>query len=181
MNKVTYQVATALLDEGLVGVVPTDTLYGLIAGVDNVDAIEHVYRLKRRDSDRPCIVLIDDVKRLDHFNVVPNDRELEMLKDLWPGPNSVIFKAERAPEYLTRQTDTLAFRVPADEVLRRFLRDTGPIIAPSANLENMRPATSIEEAYLYFGEEVFYVDGGERTGPASRLVKIEREKVIVIR
>ncbi len=181
MNKVTYKTAVSLLREGFIGVVPTDTLYGLIAVTDSEDAVERVYNLKRRESCKPCIILTDSVERVYSFGISLEKKELSILEELWPGPNSVIIEVKKAPKYLTRSTGTLAFRVPNDEDLRDFLKETGPVVAPSANLENMKPAASIKEAYLYFGEEVFYVDGGDRTGPASRLMRIEDDKIKVIR
>ena len=43
----------------------------------------------------------------------------------------------------------------------KYLEQTGPLIAPSANLQGQPPAKNIQEAYEYFGDAVdLYVDGG---------------------
>jgi L-threonylcarbamoyladenylate synthase len=76
----------------------------------------------------------------------------------------------------------LAFRLPADEELRAFLRETGPLIAPSANPEGKSPATTIAEARTYFGEMVdSYQEAGILSGAPSTLVTIEEGKIRILR
>src|SRR5204863_149383 len=65
-------------------------------------------------------------------------------------------------EYLHRGTNTLALRLPKDESLQNLLKKTGPLIAPSANVEGLPPAKNITDAKKYFGDGVdLYIDGGE--------------------
>jgi len=55
-------------------------------------------------------------------------------------------------------------------------------VAPSANLEGKPPAKTITEAKKYFGDKVdFYVNSGKIIGPASILIQIKNNKIIVIR
>jgi len=81
---------------------------------------------------------------------------------------------ESTPEWLPRAEDgTIAFRRPADEELVRLLRQTGPLLAPSANPQGELPALNIKEAKHYFKDEVdLYIDGGfAASRPPSRLVR----------
>jgi L-threonylcarbamoyladenylate synthase len=85
-------------------------------------------------------------------------------------------------EFLSRGTDSIAFRLPSDERVRELLKRTGPLVAPSANLEGQPPATDIVSAKNYFGDAVdFYLDAGELEGKASTLIRIDDDGETLIR
>jgi L-threonylcarbamoyladenylate synthase len=66
--------------------------------------------------------------------------------------------------------------------LRALLRETGPVIAPSANPQGMKPAGMIAEAKAYFGDTVdFYVDSGRLSGEPSTVVRVEEGNLTVVR
>lgn len=163
------------IKEGAVGVIPTDTLYGLVASVLDPKAVQRVYDLKQREASKPCIVLIDRPERALEFGVP--EAELEMVAPHWPGPLSVVFsKIDDRFAYLRRDIGEPPFRVPDDEGLRAFLAKTGPLIAPSANLEGQPPVKDMPEITEVFGDKIdFAVDGGEIEGPPSTLVKINAD------
>lgn len=143
---------------GAIGVLLTDTLYGVVAQADNESAVARVYEIKNRTYSKPPIVLIGDISQL----YDPLDDEIaSIVNGLWPGKNSIVLPAPSAPEWLVRGSDGVAYRLPDHAGLRDLLRQTGPLIAPSANPENRPPAKTIGEAQGYFGDSVdFYVDSG---------------------
>ena len=164
-----------ILRSGGVGVLPTDTLYGIVASALDPDAVSRVYTLKERDPAKPCIVLIPDIDVADEFGVVLSESLRERLASYWPGPYSILLPTvDETFSYLDRGSGYIAFRIPDDENLREFLRASGPLIAPSANTEGDAPATTVSTARAYFGDDAdFYVDGGECDGKASTLLSIE--------
>jgi len=83
--------------------------------------------------------------------------------------------------YLHRNTNTLAFRLPAKKELLRILLITGPLSAPSANWEGYPPATTITQVKKYFGNKVFYLNGGKINGKPSTLVKLTKNKLEILR
>lgn len=147
-----------LLKNGKTAVIRTDTLYGLVASANDESAVERVYTIKHRDPKKSCIVLIDHPS-----SAYSHDHELEIdIAMLHDEPTSFLISGDAAPDWLLRTNDELAYRVPANDDLRQLLKQTGPLIAPSANPEGLPPARTIEEARAYFGEAVdCYVDGGE--------------------
>lgn len=161
----------AMLQAGKVGVIRTDTLYGLVCQAGNEQAVERVYRLKGRDDHKSPVVLVASIGQL--FDV-PTDIEKMTLEEHWPGKVSVILSSQEAPVWIRRDNASVAYRLPDDEKLRKLLFATGPLIAPSANPQGESPAMDIAEAKAYFGAEVdFYIDGG-RVGDAlpSRLLRV---------
>lgn len=171
------------LKQGGIGVIPTDTLYGMVASAWNETAVERGYILRNRDLEKACIILIADIADLEIFSVHPSSKEREWLGSVWPGKVSVLLSCPHADlRYLTRGTGNLAFRIPDDESLRAFLRETGPLIAPSTNPQGENPAETIAEAKEYFGDAVdFYIDGGMLQSLPSTIVKLENDCVTVIR
>jgi len=147
-----------MLRAGAIGVLRTDTLYGIVALATNESAVERVYAVKNRTSTKSPIVLIADQSQM--FEPAPATLK-DVLGELWPGPNSVIIPSTDAPEWITRGNGSVAYRQPDSSRLLRLLAATGPLVAPSANPEGQPPAKSWGEAQGYFGDTVdFYVDGG---------------------
>lgn len=174
-----------IVREGGVGVLPTDTIYGLVASALNRKAVEKVYKLKKRTPDKPSIILISSLENLRSFKISLDNRPqtINYLQKLWPNPVSVILSCAYPEfEYLHRGANSLAFRMPNHPELLELLKETGPLIAPSANLEGQTPAETIEQAREYFGNQVdFYIDGGKLTREPSTLISIADGQVKVLR
>ena len=175
--------AITLLKKGKVGVLGTDTIYGLVGSALNPQVVERIYRLRYRNFRKPMIVLIGALADLDFFKIKLAEKERNLLVKIWPGKISVILPCLSDKfEYLHRGTETLAFRIPERPMLADVLKKTGPLTAPSANPEGRPPAYTIEEAKKYFGDEVdFYLDAGRLDGFPSTLVALENGKMLIKR
>jgi L-threonylcarbamoyladenylate synthase len=172
-----------VLKRGGIAVIPTDTIYGVVCSALSPEAVERLYTVRGRNGRKACIVLIDDPKRLAEFGITLTGEERVLLERVWPGKVSVVFPTPGGDlRYLHRGGGSTAFRVSADEELRALLRDTGPLLAPSANPEGRSPATTIGEARAYFGETVdAYLDGGQIVGSSSTITQIQNGKFVIIR
>ena len=163
--------AAERLSQGEVGVLPTDTLYGLVASALKPAAVERAYELRKRELGKPMIVLISGWDDFERFGIAVDERTRALLEKVWPGPVSVVLPAAApALTYLHRGTGGIAFRMPVKPQLRDMLKAIGPVVAPSANLAGEPPATNMAEAEAYFGDDIFYVDEGELNNPPSALV-----------
>lgn len=166
-----------------IAVIPTDTIYGIVACATNEASVKKVYAIKKRTPDKPFIILIADIADLAIFNVILPIDLLTQLKDYWPGPNSIILSCDNSKfDYLSRGTKSLAFRLPDDKKLTDFIRKTGPLIAPSANPEGQKPAVDIKDAIGYFNNQIdYYVDSGRIIGNPSTLIDFTSGYPIKIR
>ena len=197
-----------ILKKGGVGVIPTDTIYGIVGSALSHRAVNRIYRLRHRRPDKPMIILIDSLDDLKIFGIKIGDKTRKLFKEFWPGNVSILLPcASKKFFYLHRGTKQLAFRLPAKRSLRRLLAITGPLVAPSANFEGKPPAKTIREARNYFGEKVdpvrgrprqqasatgtsgrpasngvdFYVDGGKLISKPSTLVTLNSGKISILR
>ena len=167
-------VVADMLRAGAVGVLPTDTVYGIVGSALRKDAVEKIYRLRRRDLRKPMIILIASARELARFGIAPAAAQREVLRRVWPGKVSVVLPClGRKFGYLHRGTRSLAFRVPDAAWLRRLLAATGPLVAPSANFEGGPPAKTVSAARRYFKDRVaFYGDVGRLDSRPSTLISI---------
>ncbi|MCK4588648.1 threonylcarbamoyl-AMP synthase [Candidatus Woesebacteria bacterium] len=172
-----------VIKKGGVGVIPTDTIYGLVGKALSRKTIKRVYKLKQRNPKKPSIILIGKIDDLKLFRIKLNENTKKFLQKYWPGKVSVILPCPyKKFSCLHRGTKTLAFRLPNYSELVDLLKKTGPLIAPSANPESEEPAKTIKEAKRYFGEKVdFYADVGQLESLPSTLISIKDEKVGVLR
>jgi L-threonylcarbamoyladenylate synthase len=179
----TWQEATKILKKGGVGVLPTDTIYGLVGSTFSKGAVENVYKVRGRDEAKPCIILISSYKELEKFGI-----QTEPFS-FWPGKVSVIIhlshkEALREFRYLHRGTGTLAFRMvsPRHKNLFTLIKKVGPLVAPSANPQGLAPSENITQARKYFGDTAdFYVSSGTKKSKPSTLVVYKDGKITVIR
>lgn len=165
------------IQTGEVGVIPTDTIYGIVGSALSPKIVERIYTLKGRDEHKPFIILIGKEEQLSLFSIT--ERNISYWKE--ERPTSVIFKiVDEKWQYLHRGTNSLAFRFPQNKELQEFLKETGPLVAPSANPQGEEPASTIDEAKEYFADTVdFYIDGGVKEGTPSRIISlVDGEKII---
>lgn len=176
------QVAETIKKEG-VGVLPTDTLFGLVGSAFSKEAILKIYKIKERNPKSPFIILISSIGDLEKFNIKLDENSKIFLQKNWPGKTSVIFDCpDKKFEYLHRGTKSLAFRFPNKSNLVNLIKKTGPLVAPSANPEKERPAQNITEAQKYFADQVdFYVLGKVSSNLPSTLIEIKNGKIKVLR
>lgn len=168
-----------LLLNGGAGLLPSDTIYGLSCRALDEAAVEKLHKLKGRDSDKPFIVLISDIKMLDLLSISP--KQARLVDKYWPGSLSAILPS-LAPGYLTRGTQSLAVRLPDYPELSKLINEVGPLVSTSANLQGQEPVKNMAAARALFGDKLdFYVDAGELNNPPSTLAVVADGKLRVVR
>ena len=157
------QSSVQIVKSGGVGIIKTDTIYGFVASAFNISAVERVYKIKHRSTAKKCIILAADYEQLKPFNIKDYHVYKNKVNKYWPGPYSLILPVFGDDyRYLTLGTPDLAFRVPQNDQLTDYLLQTGPLIAPSANLESEPTVESAQQAEKIFKDSVdFIVDGGK--------------------
>lgn len=156
------------------GVIPTDTIYGIVGLALNPQTVEEIYALRKRAIDKPLIILISALNDLEKFGIKLTKVQADFLKKIWPNPVSVVLPCTLVNfTYLHRGRKSLAFRMPKNDELLQILKKTGPMVAPSANIEGEKVAESIDQAKKYFGNTIaIYVDGGKLKSKPSTIVQL---------
>lgn len=137
--------AAALIREGKLVGLPTETVYGLGANALNPEAVRDIFEAKGRPGDNPLIVHISCMEELQPLIAAPPSPFAQRLAEAyWPGPLTMIFpRSEIVPLRTTGGLETVAVRMPAHPIAREVIRRSGlPIAAPSGNRSGRPSPTS---------------------------------------
>lgn len=180
LNELSDSQIPQLIKDGCVGVLPTDTIYGLVCSAHSKEAVERLYTLKPREL-KPGTVVAANVEQLATLGI--DKKYLDRVAHLWPNPISIVLPNGEGIGYLDQGLLSIPVRIPRRPELTELLLQTGPLLTTSANDPDCPPSTNMSEAQAYFGEKVdFYVDGGDLSGrPPSTIIKLIEEKIQVIR
>lgn len=169
------------IKNGAVGVMPTDTIYGLVGSALLPKTVRKIYRLKNRPTNLPFIILISGWSDLKKLKIDLSRADKKILNLLWPEKISVILPS-LDNKYLHRGTKSIAVRWPANKELVDLIRKTGPLIATSANIHNQTVANNIRQAIHYFDNKIdFYIPAGEIKDKPSTLISLLDGKISLVR
>jgi L-threonylcarbamoyladenylate synthase len=180
-----WQKAEEILKKGGVAIIPTDTIYGIVGSTFSKKTVERIYKLKGRNKNKPFIVLISSYENLKKFGIRMKEKQAKILGKFWPGKVSIILSCSfKKFEYLHRGAQSIAFRMISSKNKNLFnlIKKVGPIVAPSANPQNLPPAKNIKEAKQYFKDKVdYYLSSGTKNKEPSTLVEYKNDKITVLR
>jgi L-threonylcarbamoyladenylate synthase len=162
------------LHAGQIVILPTDTVYGLVASADGPEPTERLYALKGREASKPSALMTVDVETL--LDCVPelHGRAEEIVRTLLPGPYTLILpNPARRYRWLTGTTpDSIGVRVPQlPASAARVVSAVGAVASTSANLTGGPDPRTVEEIPAELRERVAaIVDAGELPGLASTVL-----------
>ena len=183
-EKAIYEASQAIKSGELV-IFPTETVYGIGADGLNYEAVSNIYKAKGRPSDNPLILHVCD---LDMVRDV-TDCDLGVLEKLakafWPGPfTAVLKKSEKVPLITTGGLDTVAVRIPDNDIAVELIRKSGtPIAAPSANISGKPSPTKPEHVIHDMSGKVKIILCGDkcRVGIESTIIDLTNEEPMILR
>lgn len=172
--------ATQLLIEGAIGVIPTDTVYGVVARAHDPQAVTRLYKLKEREG-KPGTLIAASLQQLEELGL--KHRYLKAVEQYWPGAVSVVIPCGPELTYLHQGKFSLAVRIPDNSEIRALLEQTGPLLTSSANHPGEPTSVTVQQARDYFADGVdFYVDGGDLSNrPPSTVIRIVDDAIEVLR
>jgi tRNA threonylcarbamoyl adenosine modification protein (Sua5/YciO/YrdC/YwlC family) len=145
--------AAALLTQGGVLAVPTDSSYALVCHLDDKTAADRLRSLRGVDDKHHLTLLCRDLSELSNYAKVDN-QQFRLLKAATPGPFTFILEATKeVPRRLSHPSrKTIGLRVPEHRVLLELLAQHGaPLLAttliPAGETEPLNDAQDIRERY----------------------------------
>ena len=177
--------AAALIRQGGVVIIPTTGLYGLAADAFNPGALDRIYRIKRRDTQKALLVLIDSMEMLDSVSgeITPAGRKL--MNHFWPGGVTFIVPARPGiPPRLTGGSHKVGVRWVRHPVAAALVRRLGtPLTGTSANISGTGGCARIDQIDKVVLDAVDLVlDAGPLAGgPGSTVADITGLKPTMLR
>ena len=176
--------AKKYLDKNYCIGVPTETVYGLAANAYSNQAVQKIYKLKKRPKSNPLIVHyygINDLKK----DCLFNKNFLKLYKKFSPGPITYILnltKNSKISKIVTNKKNNLAVRFPKHKIFRKLLRKLDyPLAAPSANISSKLSAVQSSDIKEDFGNKIKYIlDGGKSNiGLESTIIDLRKKPKIL--
>lgn len=180
--------AAVIVKAGGIVAFPTETVYGLGANVFDIKAVRKIFKAKGRPRDNPLIVHIASKKEIHRVANLKRLNTLRLVKRLisafWPGPLTLVLpKARKIPAVVSAGLQTVAVRMPSNNIARALIRAAGvPIAAPSANKSGHPSPTNAQHVAHDFGKDLVILNGGQTTvGLESTVVDCTVSPPVVLR
>ena len=169
------EVAEILNNGGIVGI-PTETVYGLAANAYDESAVAKIFEAKGRPQDNPLIVHIADMNELEVVAAQIPESAKKLAAAFWPGPLTMVLKrTEKIPASVSAGLDTVAVRMPSNEVARAIIEVSGlPLAAPSANISGRPSPTTAQHVIDDLGGKIdaVVVSGDCSVGVESTVISL---------
>ena len=147
------QAARVIKKGGIVGL-PTETVYGLAADSANRQAVDKLFRLKKRPKNKPLTMQIENISYLEQLECEVSPTAYQLISRFWPGPLTLVFK--------TKQQGTVGVRIPANNIARSLIAESQTaLMVPSANLSGQPEAQTADQVLDVFSGAIdLLLDGG---------------------
>ncbi|MSP22971.1 MAG: threonylcarbamoyl-AMP synthase [Dehalococcoidia bacterium] len=172
----------AAIARGEVVAIPTDTVYGLVAGADDASAVARIAKLKGRSAEQPVQLLVSSIEAIAPYLDAP--RAIERVRAFWPGAVTAVVRVRPGfASAVVTPEGTAGIRMPDDALALAVIEGCGGFLAASsANRHGEAPALSAAAVVAVFGEELLVLDGGPRDGGvASTVVDLSSDPPRVLR
>ena len=171
MNLVDSKSALKTLKSGLPIIFPTDTLpaIGCLPKFSEI-----IYEFKKRDKDKPLILMGSDHKQLiDYVHESAKEDYKNIASKYWPGALTMVVPAsEKQTSILTSNDLTLGLRIPNSYLAQSLMRETGPLLTSSANISGFKGSIAVEDIALDFPSLKILspIPWGKSSGKASTII-----------
>ncbi len=131
--------ARAALREGKLVILPTETVYGLVARADDPAVVERVRRTKERPPTKPFARLVASTAAVEaEVGALPRTARA-LAERFWPGPLTLVLEPERGGE-------PVGYRVPGFQFALEAIACGVPVLATSANRSGGPEPTTCQDA-----------------------------------
>ena len=160
-----YLLAKKALENHQVIAFPTETVFGLGVYYDDEEAYQLLNKIKRRREDKPYTLMLSNVDQISKYAYIEK-KQLDGLKTFMPGPVTLLLKCkDSVPGYVTHYTGVIGVRVPANKEALNLLKYLGkPLLVPSANRADEKPAMNDAEVKQIFQDEIAEIIPGQSVG-----------------
>jgi len=159
--------ATEYLCAGKIISFATDTVYGIVADASNINAVEQIYSIKRREKNKPIAIFLPNLLMAEKIFIF-DEMAKNIAQKFSKNPLTIILKKQPnaamhlAPN-LNKNDDFLGFRIVKKDFIDKLLKNFGGVLAvTSANISGDKAAISADQVKNYFNflDIDLLIDGG---------------------
>lgn len=189
INQENLAAAVEAIQNGQTIAFPTETSYGLGCDATNKDAVDKIFKIKERKSDKPLLVVVSSIEMAKKY-LFWNDLLEDLARKYWPGPLTVVGewnKKESLAMGVVATDNTIAVRV-TNFPLTKFLSEklNRPVVATSANLADAGDVYGSKQVLAMFSDKTakpdILIDGGELPqNPPTTIVSVVGNNLKILR
>lgn len=181
-NKI-YEEALNALNHHQIIAFPTETVFGLGVFYDDEEAYNRLNAVKRRKESKPYTLMLSSVDEIKKYAEI-DEKYLNICRKYMPGPVTLLLKCkDNVPAYVTHNTGVVGVRVPQNKEaldLLNFVKK--PLLVPSANRADEKPAMSDEEVKVIFQDEIKVIIPGQSVGGLpSTIIDLTGNELKIVR
>ncbi len=161
--------ALEVLQKGGLILYPTDTVWGIGCDATNDEAVNRIYKIKRRRDNKSMLVLLDSVAKLQRYVCDVPDLAYELIEKS-DKPLTIIYERSFGlSENLSKNNHSIGIRITHEAFSRQLIERFGfPIVSTSANLSGASSPSCFSEISEEVKKEVDYVvEYGQEGGKAE--------------
>jgi|WetSurMetagenome_2_1015567.scaffolds.fasta_scaffold463147_1 L-threonylcarbamoyladenylate synthase len=187
-NNININILNEICDRfqsGEIGIIPTDTVYGIAGIVGNINVEEKIYKIKNRDESKNFVMQTYDINIVKKMVKEINDSAEKLMKKFFPGPITLIFNSS---DYLKSiynwKYDTIGIRIPANDVTLNILRKLdSPIFVTSANISGQKQLDNIDDIIKLFDDKIDFIvkDMSNKKNVPSTIIDVTDNKIKILR
>lgn len=182
MEKLLAQALVALNNHQVIAF-PTETVFGLGVFYDDEEAYNLLNKVKNRKEDKPYTMMLFAPDEIAKYAIV-DEKYFPVIKKFMPGSLTILVKArENVPSYVTHNTGIIGIRIPSNKEALDLLKYVKkPLLVPSANKADQKPALSEDEVKSIFKNEIsVIVPGKTGSGLPSTIIDLAGDKIKLVR
>ncbi|HKJ78161.1 MAG TPA: L-threonylcarbamoyladenylate synthase [Prolixibacteraceae bacterium] len=150
--------AVEVLKNGGIILYPTDTIWGIGCDATNSEAVNRIYKIKKREDSKSMLVLMENPALLDRY--VEEVPEVAWdLVEITTTPLTVIYpNAKNLAPNLTAADGSIGIRFTKEEFTSQLLRQfRRPLVSTSANISGENPPAIFDEISEEIKNQVDYI------------------------
>lgn len=162
---------------------PTETVYGLGVFYDDEKAYQLLNDIKRRKEDKPYTMMLDSTNKISDYAFL-DSKYLPIINKYMPGSLTILLRSKDCvPGYVTHNSGVIGIRIPSNKEALELLKYVKkPLLVPSANRRDEKPALNDQEVKAIFGDEIKVVIKGKAIGGLpSTIIDLTGEQIKIVR
>ena len=175
------ELADILKNDGVISI-PTDTLYGICARINSINAHDKLMKVKNRPTTKSFPIMCADEEQIKSIAIV-DEKADKLIHTFMPGPITLVLKKiSKVPSYVSNGKDTIAVRMATSKVVEDLIRKTGcPIFMTSANQSGEPTCTTLEEIEKACPTLDAIMEGKVHFGEGSTIVDCTKNEITILR
>jgi len=168
--------AAKAMSMGAIIIYPTESSYAIGCDFTNKEAVDEVYKIKKRSRTKHTIVIVPSLEVAKQYGKINAVAEL-LVKKFMPGPLTIAVPGK------TKKINELNFRISENSIARMLATELGkPIVATSANISGKENVYSSDGLEQFFGMVDAIIDAGDLPQrEVSTVVKVDDNTIKILR